>query len=233
MKKLLLLLLTIGSVTTNAQLPGQPPFIPPLLPTPLGVTNRVKRVAKFTTLCPHCRIKFQGLTPLTAITNGAAATNGGTVIDRTLTFLCPKADCHEVFSSKNSLFVPESIAVEEPVVPPVQLPGAPAPGASIQSWTTNSNLRLAVELLNKGSNLTLLGVTNGSTIYGTVALFIGPTPMVAIRFPTEVGKFYKYQATDDAKKTWIDGPVVAGTGQSVTNYELPVKPSRLYRVVEL
>ncbi len=121
--------------------------------------------------------------------------------------------------------MPESIAIEDG-------PVSGAGGGTAGTWTTNANLRLAIEILNKGTPFILLGVTNNQVVSNTISLGIGPIPMAAIRFPTELGKSYKCQATDDAKKTWLDGPIVAGTGHYVTNYEVPVKISRMYRVVE-
>lgn len=126
MKTFILLLLTTLPVTTNAQTPPMPPNFGDYI----ILTNRIhyetnwlerktnfiinlKRQPTYTALCPHCRVKFSNLHPLTIVTNGVVTTNGGGFVQRTMTFACPNRDCLETFTSRNTVFVPESIAVED------------------------------------------------------------------------------------------------------------------------
>ncbi len=116
--KYILILLT--SLTCVAQVP----------PMPLAITNIIapihtKKLITYTANCPHCGIKYSNLHPINVVTNGSVATNGGYIIQRTLTFGCPNFECRENFDSRNTTFIQESIAVED------AQPKGSAGGASI------------------------------------------------------------------------------------------------------
>ncbi len=269
----LLLSITLATIELRAQLPPMPvPMSFPgntaalsearaPMPLPPGISmtntpltaNRMK--SKFAVNCPHCGGKYHGQTPLSIMVNGGRSTNGGVIQERTLTFTCPNAGCRETISAKNEKFVPEAVAVEEVDAAPT----APlqVPSASIQSWTTDPNLRLTISYTNftnaipwpvtamipSGAGTFHSWYSNGVQVVtntnqftwttNSVAVSVICGPAVMLRYPTEVGKTYKCQATDDGTKTWLDGYPVAGTGGIIVNYEAATKPNRFYRVVEL
>lgn len=185
-----------------------------------------KKAKTYTAPCPHCRMILKGLEPLATISVQNDVLSSTTQSVTTIrSFLC--SDCNNPFIAVTRETIEIPIAIEDPIE---------SPAASM--WTTNPNLRLVIEILNKTNVLVLTGLTNNTTISNTVTLGISPFPMAAVRFPTELGKTYKCQASDDnytngdPRKVWFDGPIVAGTGHSITNYEIPVKEHRIYRVVE-
>ncbi len=238
-RNLALLILLLMAGTISAQ---QPPPLPPMpsiaMPQPKHAPTRKKET--YTAICSHCALKQSGLIASLIVTNGSIATNGGVIIQRTLTLSCHNFDCREPFQAQNTAFMIQSIAVEDP---PEAEPksGAGGGGASVvPTWTTNANLKLFARLINRTNviinptnAIALTGLIPNSVISNTVTLGIGPVPMMEIRFPTEVGKGYKCQASPDAKKTWRDGVVIVGTGHYVTNYDMPVNLTMIYRVLEV
>lgn len=236
MTKFAVLMFTVASITLGR---AQTPPMPPLPNFIVAQPTKVKKQITYTALCVHCMTKYSNLIPKSITTNGAVTTNGGFIVQRTMIFGCPSRDCLEDFTSKNTVFVPESVAVEdEPISAPVQIKSmlqqTPTP-----TWTTNVNLKLSIEYLNRTNQFRITSPSPGSVVSNTINISTSPIPTVAIRFPTELGKSYQCQATDNCNSSnscgqnWLNGPVIAGTGHSVTNYEFSVKMARLYRVLEM
>lgn len=198
--------------------------------------------------------------PSTISTNRSTPTNGGFIVERTMVFDCPNGGCQQQTEVANSKFIPSGTATEETGNVPTPLPSAPAPpsGASLTpTWTTDPNLRLTISYTNftnaipwpvtasipSGAGSFHTWWSNGVQVTTNVNQFVWTTnsvgvsvicgPAVMIKYPTQVGKIYKCQASDDAKATWQDGYPVVGTGGFIVNYEAVIKTNRIYRVVEL
>ncbi len=116
---------------------GQTPPMPPAptMAVSPNLTNTVwvqsprrRPPTTFTSNCPHCLTKQANMHALNIVTNGSVATNGGYIIQRTITLGCTNPDCREPFDAKNTMFMPESIAVEDP---PIASPKGAAGGASV------------------------------------------------------------------------------------------------------
>ncbi len=148
----LILLITILAMTN---LPAQT-FVPPpvpAIPTPMAApapthVRERQKASRFKVTCPD-GVVFSKLPATLVVTNGSITTNGGNIIQRTLTFTCPVHG--DEFTAYNTTFVPVIIAVDADEVNP--LPSAPTPaggGASIWpnpnfpgvlspgAWTTNA-----------------------------------------------------------------------------------------------
>lgn len=212
----------------------QTPPMPPA-PTVLFGTNhiQIKRQPTYTALCPHCRTKFSNLHPLTIATNGCVGTNGGCIVQRTMTFACPNRECLETFTSQNFMFVPESIAVED-LPTGASAADMPRKAMTATTWTTDPNLKLFINYTN---------FTNASFPPWPMSLAVGSNELnglvlpvlcgntAVVRYSTQLGKSYQLQASSDGV-TWSGLSMLNGTGSNVFQYESTTHPNRMYRVQE-
>ncbi len=200
----------------------------PPMPT-MAMQQPKHHVPIFTVPCPACDHAHKHLKPLGSTFMGAHAENGTNIMESVHIFKCPESG--NTFTARSIKLVPAPLAVEEDNSP---TPSVSTNSASLPTWTTNVNLRLSISITNYTTPLVIgltLKDTNNVYIAGATNVVSGKG--VIVKFPTEVGKVYKCQATDDAKQTWIDGPLVVGNGMKHIVYESAIKPSRIYRVMEI
>lgn len=124
MKHITILFLTCLSIMAQPPLPPWPKGLgPPPIPAGLVIiqpsnivqnaTIKVARTPAFKVTCPHCKIQLVRYHALAVQTNGSRSIAGGFMVERTIHFVCPSADCAQQFTARNEKFVPEVIAVEE------------------------------------------------------------------------------------------------------------------------
>ncbi len=117
LRNLLLSITLLATIELNAQTPPMP--VVPVMMNAWATNDiapvRRTRLKTYTANCPHCQTIYANLHPLNIVTNGSVATNGGSIVQRTMTFGCPNRDCRERFDSRNTVFSPESIAVEDTI----------------------------------------------------------------------------------------------------------------------
>ncbi len=226
-----LILLITGLAMTNLMAQTFVPPPPPPIPAPIGMSTnstytapqRIPRLSRFKVTCPYCSTAYAKLPATMIQTNGSASTNGGFIVQRTLTFDCVMAKCGLAFTAQNTTFAPLVIAVDADEAAP--LPGAPAPtggGASVTpTWTTDPNLILTIQYTNftnaipwpvtamipSGAGTFHSWWSNGVQVITNSNQFVWTTnsvaisvicgPAVMLKYPTVIGKTYKCQASDD------------------------------------
>ncbi len=127
---------TITTTVTTITTPAANPVM--VQPQP-RVDPIWKRPTTFTANC-HCGTTNSGVRPILIVTNGWTATNGGSIGHRTITLPC--RNCGDAFDAQNTIFVPFSIAVEDPA--PVPMGGG---GASSVLPDTNAPMATITNLL--------------------------------------------------------------------------------------
>src|SRR5260221_1075703 len=210
MKNLFLLLtVCLGTIDLPAQ-------TPPMLPLPkfiMGTTGTVatENHAHFITniiAVPCFQLRYYGITH-----------DGKIISAGEFCSLDPNRqrwEDHPIDQHGRFRFVLRVISNDPPVViqqspENVQISGAPAPSASIQTWTTDPNLVLTI-LPSKC----------------TCAF----SNVIGVSFLTVTGKLYECQASDDGSKTWLGDGKIVGDGLRHTNLQNMFSHSRLFRVSE-
>jgi len=232
MKKLILLITFLATISLLAQQPPMPPMPPMpkdpsvLMPRPQTLPMLTVRMNPFTTneipKADHthlitnvveipCRDYFYFATTHT----GEMVYLGKLCSQDALTNTSWNA-YRLILRSTN--FTVLTVIANNPVPPPPSAivpisPPLPPPPPSLKTsavlppptWTNNPNLRLTITR------------TNGTT---------------CVTFPTETNKLYECQATDNAGQSWLGSLKIVGTGKPVTQCDTTTHSSRLYRVSE-
>lgn len=214
-------ILSIGLLMVKLQ--AQTPPMPPM-PT----ASHVHYVTNVTAV-PCTRTRYWGITQYGKVVDLGRVCDAHTNDFESHTVVSPEGGLRFVLRASDP-----PVVVQQNLDTPIAPAGTPGVGTSMQTWTTDPNLRLSIQLTNYSIPL-IFGITltqtNGSYLTGSTNVVQGKA--VVIKYPTEIGKTYMCQASDDAKKTWIDGVPVVGTGHLVMQYEAAIKTNRIYRVIEL